>query len=277
MNNFKDIYPYKTYFIQRYNNHISKITMSEYVFTYIGITIIIFIVCIFLVIFAPKSKNFFKKDELDLSQKDIFDILEDNSVLEDTMNNLGISIEEEYEEVQENENNLRWIPWPDKNIIKEEVSFLPIFMFSKLNETNLTKFKKLFDKISNTKCVRSIYFVKLAPGAKFNKHTGWKELTNLSLRYIYCFNAYSLDENQSGIWVNGECKKLSRGSTYVYDASKEHSIYNYTSNGAIYLMIDFKRPNDIPDGYSTYELGEEKIEEIQDLVSDEKNINCIDS
>ncbi len=248
--------------------------MSDYVFTYIGVTIIIFIVCIFLVIFAPRSKNFFKKDELDLGQQDIFDILEDTKLVEDTMNNLQIPIEEEYEEINKEEiNPLKWIDWPDQKIIKGDIQFLPIFMFSKLNEINLDKFKKLFDKISKIRCVRSIYFIKISSGAKFIKHTGWKELTNTSLRYLYCFNAYSLDENQSGIWVNGECKKISRGSTYIYDASKEHSIYNYTSEDVIYLMVDFKRPDHIPDGYSTNELGEEKIEEIQNLVSYEKNIS----
>lgn len=241
--------------------------MSEYAFTYIGITIIIFIVCIFLVIFAPKSRNFFKKDELDLGQQDILDILEDNLLLEDTMNNLGISTEEEYEEVGEESNDLDWIAWPDEQMVNGDVQFLPIFMFSKLNEKNLNKFKKLFHKISNIKCVRSIYFIKIKSGSKINKHTGWKELTNLSLRYIYCLDGYSLDENQSGIWVNGECKKLSRGDTYIYDASKEHSMYNYTSDDVIYLIVDFKRPNDIPSGYSDYELGEERIEEIRNLVS----------
>lgn len=257
--------------------------MSDYAFTYIGVSVIIFIICIFLVIFAPKSKNFFKKNELESSQENILDILEDDKVLTDTLLNLQIPIEEEYDEISNDEvdemdevkklENIKWLEWPDKNIIQGNVEFLPLFMFSKINEYNLHKFKKLFDKISEIKCVRSIYFVKIPAGSKLNKHTGWKELTNLSLRYIYCFNAYSLDENQSGIWVNGECKKLSRGSTYIFDASKEHSIYNYTSDDAIYLIIDFKRPSDIPDGYSTYELGEKKIGEIQNIVANSKESN----
>jgi len=75
-------------------------------------------------------------------------------------------------------------------------------------------------------------------------------MTNDYLRYIYCFNCFCLNEDDCGIWVNGEAKKLFKDYYYVFDASKEHSIYNNTIDDIVFLIVDFKRPKNISKGYS---------------------------
>lgn len=225
---------------------------------YLGITVILFIFCIFLVIFAPKSKNFIKPEECPeftkvIKSQEYLDALKESESIilnkDDSKNN----------NTKDNntKDDLIWKKWPDSSIINGDVELLPIFIFSAINQDNLKLFSKLSNIIRDIPDVQSIYFLKLSSNSKFINHKNYSEIANKSLRYIYCFNAYTLSEDESGIWINSEAKKLSSGESYIYDSSKEHSLYNNTSEEVVYLIIDFDRPENIPTGYSEYQLSDD--------------------
>ena len=217
---------------------------------YIGVAVIIFIFCIFLVIFAPKSQNFFNKDkytpEIDSLAKseDFFNIMKST----ETKFSESAGLDEETPTL------IKWEKWPDNTITSGNVELLPIFMFSTINKANSKTFAELVDIVKVIPEIQSIYFIRLDSNSKFVKHSGYAELVNKSLRYIYCLNADCYNEDQCGLWVNSEAKKMTRGESYIYDASKEHSLYNNTITPVIFFVVDFDRPLDVPFGYSEYVL-----------------------
>ena len=225
---------------------------------FVAFFIITFIICISLVIFAPRSQNFFKEVFPDLEKlserKDIIDETFVNLDIKLNDDNLAAEYEELYKNKKQNAHEIKWEEFPDKNIISGEVEILPIFMFSKINEINKNIFDKLFNFAKPMTSIQSIHFIKLKPKAKIKKHTGWADISNNTLRYIYCFNSFCYSDEECGIWVNGESKKLFKDYSYIYDSSKEHSIYNNTFDEIIFLIIDFDRPKNINVGFSEYNL-----------------------
>jgi Aspartyl/Asparaginyl beta-hydroxylase len=235
-----------------------------------AIIIIIFVAVIFLVIFAPKSQNFFNKEDFPFDKlsknEDLFldtsirlNIIESENLDDETLQKL--------EDIKENVpfNELKWEEWPDKNIISGDVSILPIFSPFGANKINSEIFANLLEFVKHIP-VKSIYFIKLEPNSRFVENKGYS-LTNDTLRFIYCFNSYCYDVKECGIWVNYESKKTINGDSYIYDSSKTHSLYNNTTDMVIYLVIDFVRPENIPIGYSDFI--------IQDDISDAfKKMHC---
>ena len=233
----------------------------------IGILLIIFIVIIFLVIFAPKCQNFFDKtdfpnlDELSKNEELLLDTSVRLNIVESE--NLDDETIEKLETIKENIpfNDLKWEKWPDKTIISGDVSILPVIFPNKETTENKKIFEKLLKYIDDKKIpVNLLYFIKLEPNSRFLEHKGYAEMTNDTLRYIYCFNSYCYEEKECGIWVNYEAKKTINGNSFIYDASKNHSLYNNIVDVVIYLVIDFKRPDDVPNGYSDYMMPKEVSE-----------------
>lgn len=233
---------------------------DESIFLSLGLVIIVFIVCIFLVIFAPKPVNFFdvslynpeldklvKNEELVLQNSVLLDIIDEDKEDDKTLEKinhykLGLS--------GESNKPLKWIRWPDNSIISGGVYIAPIFMMGKFSESNMVRFSSLLGLIGDIPDIKALYFIKIDVNSSFIKHKGYKSMTNNTLRYLYCFNSYCYDETESGLWIGGDAKKLIQGSSIIYDASKEWSLYNKTANDIVYLIIDFKRPDSIPVGYS---------------------------
>jgi hypothetical protein len=237
--------------------------MDESFIHTIAIIIIIFIICIALFIFAPRGRYFFDKDiykpELDIAIKDvllettaILDIVDDDTIDDKTMQKVNIyRTDDTIKKV-----STMWKSYPDKNIISGRVFILPLFMLGKINKKNAKLFSSLIESLRNIQNIQSVYFVKINVNSSFIKHTGYANISNKTLRYIYCFNAYCYDIDESGIWIEADAKKLIKDSSFIYDSSKQHSIYNKTASDVIYLIIDFDRPSDIPDGYSESVMSE---------------------
>ena len=202
---------------------------------YFGLLIVLFIFASLVVIFIPNNNFFdveyyYPKLKKLLSNEEIFD--KTNEKLEKTK---------------------KWDIWPDQKIINGEVQILPIYMFSKLYTKNIKKFNKFYDLMCKIGGIRSIYFLYLKPNSSIAKHFGWKEISNDTLKLIYSLNSYN-DEDDCGIWINGEVKALSKGSYHLFDSSKEHSIYNNSDDDLYFLIIDLERPHQIPKGASKYEM-----------------------
>lgn len=217
----------------------------------IAVTLLLFLFFVFLVIFAPKSHNFFKKVCPTLDE-----LAHNKELMCETFVKLDIklnddNLQDDYEKYYQTivVKKLKWEPWLDNNIVGD-VQYLPIYMFSKINATNFSIFHKLFSEISTMDDIKSMFFLKLGINSNLAKHKGWAEVTNDTLRFIYCFNSFCYSEDECGIWVNGEAKKMFKDYYYYFDASKEHSIYNNTFDEVIFLIVDFDRPKDIAKGYS---------------------------
>ncbi len=224
--------------------------MQEFVIGF-AVVLLLFLFCSALVIFAPKSQNFFKK---------LCPVLENikKDTLRECFVKLGIeitddNIAEEYNEFYEKitPHDLEWKKWPENNVVNGDVEYLDVYLFDKLDQINYSEFNKLFDEIDREIEIKSMFFMKLGPNSGLKKHKGWAPLTNETLRFIYCFNSFCYNEDECGIWVNGESKKLFKDYNYIFDASKEHSIYNNTYDDVIFLIIDFMRPPNIANGYSS--------------------------
>ena len=222
-----------------------------------GLVIVVFIFCIFLVIFAPTPMNFFdvslynseldkliKNDDLVLENSIILDIIDED--IEDV-----ITIEKVNK--YKLDEKLTWTPWPDNGIISGQVYIAPIFIDGKFEESNIKRFQLLLNTIKDIPDIKSLYFIKIDVNSSFIKHKGYKSMSNNTLRYLYCFNSYCYDETESGIWIDSDAKKLIQGSSIIYDSGKEHSLYNNTASDIVYLIIDFKRPDSVPIGYSDNE------------------------
>lgn len=233
----------------------------------IGIVIIIFIICIFLLIFAPKSINFFDQKEFPIGNINLKDHMLETSVIlkiEEDDNMISMEDSEKIELYKElyKDAEIKWEKYPDAKMIAGDVFILPLFMYSIIHKKNYQSFIKLMQCIKVVPDIFSIYFIKLNQNAKFIKHTG-PISNNQTLRYIYCFNSYGYDDNDCGIWVNNEAKRLRKGDSYVYDSSKEHSLYNNTVDDVVFLIIDFKRPDNMPLGYSEYKMDDKIIEKFK--------------
>lgn len=226
--------------------------MIESICYYTAFFIIVLIICVLLVIFAPKSNNFFKE-----YPEEIKNIAENKDIISELFmrfyKNGDIQLNDEFllkgmPEIKDGV-KLEWQTFPDDKIIEGDVKILPISLFSIINEEN----KRVFNVLcKNLTSARDVYFIKISPGACIKKHTGWADVCNSSLRFLYCFNAFCFSPDECGIWVNGEVKKISKDDFYIYDASKEHSIYNNTYDDIILLIIDFDRPEGVPRGFSNY-------------------------
>jgi hypothetical protein len=227
---------------------------------FIGTTVIVFIIILFLVIFAPKSKNFFNINDY---YPDLEKLSKNQEVIDQTFIKLGLDCLNEadnmiddykkYPIFYEDKKPIKWKDWLD-NKIEGKVEILPLYMFSKLHDENISIFNELINELKNINNINSIFFIKMSPKSKIIEHTGWAQLSNDNLRFIYCFNSFCFYETDCGIWINGEIKKLYKDYSYVYDSSKEHCIYNNTYDDIFFLVIDVERPNNIPKGISEYEL-----------------------
>lgn len=202
---------------------------------WVGVCIIIFIICIALLIFAPKSINYYSPD--------IYPILE---YIND--NNLEI-IKEDLNKIKESKD---WVLWPDKQYVKGGYKIYPMYIFNVKNSNHIKECNSTYTLIHNTPDIKTLTFLHLSPNSSLNKQTGWCDLSNTTLRCLFILESPAVTKiDKCGIWVNGESKKLIKNNIIIFDSSKEHSIYNETNEHVYILLLDVKRPRKLPDGTST--------------------------
>jgi aspartyl/asparaginyl beta-hydroxylase (cupin superfamily) len=210
-------------------------------FICIGLFVIIFIISVSLLIFAPKSINYYTPDTYPIL-KSIHD------------NNKDI-ITGDFEKI---ENDQNWLAWPDSENTSGKCEVYPMYMFSTASKLRKAKCTALYNLIQNIPDVKSCAFIKIDKKSKINKQTQWKELANTTLRCLIILKSVSSAPVETcGIWVNGESKKLISNSLVIFDSSKEHSIYNDTDYPIYALLIDLQRPEKIPNGISQREYSDE--------------------
>lgn len=208
---------------------------------FIGVSVIIFIICVLLLIFAPKSINYYP--------------IETYPILKSICENNKNIINGDFENI---ENDVDWVPWPDPSYVSGKCSIFPIYIFSILSKKRKDKSLKTYKLIKNMPDVKTCAFIKIDKKSKLIKQTECKELSNSTLRCLYILKSVSSAPVETcGIWVNGESKKLISNKIIIFDSSKEHSIYNGTDYPLYALLIDIKRPEKIANGISKREYSNE--------------------
>lgn len=220
--------------------------MFDSMFLWIGIVVIIFIICVSLLIFAPKSINYYNVDTFPIVK-----YLHEN--------NLQL-IKDGCGKAKEDRNWLKW------NIdIIGKCDLYPLYMFSISPKKRQQTCVDVYNLMKNIPDVKTCSYVILHPKSKISKNRGWKSLSNNTLRCLIIINAPISTVDKCGIWVNGESKILKPNDLLIFDSSKEHSIYNKTSLNIEYLMIDIKRPEKIVNGTSDREYSDKLYEFINNL------------
>jgi hypothetical protein len=223
-------------------------------FLWIGIIIVIFIVSISLMIFAPGSVNYFDSK--------IYPGLQ--SISKHHMTTL------EYELECANESNEldNWMQWPDANVVKGNCNLYPLYMFSTLSHKRQNVCQDTFKLLQQIPDVKTCTFAKIDVKSSIENHKEWKELCNKTLRCLIIISSPNASVVKCGIWVNGESKQLHTGNIVVIDSSKEHSIYNKSDLPLYMLIVDITRPNNIPSGTSEREYSTEVHEFVNELNRD---------
>lgn len=226
--------------------------MFKISYFWIGIFIIVFIICIALLIFAPKSTNYYSVDTYPILKY----------INENNMN----IIKEEFESIKKSDD---WVLWPDKEHVNGNYEIYPMYMFGTINKKRKETCSNTYALIQNTPNIKSCVFLRVNPNSSINKNKGWSELSNKTLCCIFILESLAHPKvEKCGIWVNGESKKLTKNKLIIFDSSKEHSIYNKMDEPVYILLLDIERPDKLPDGTSTREYTDEIYDFIQLLLTD---------
>jgi hypothetical protein len=229
--------------------------MSFYtnIFVYIGIFLIIFIISVSLLIFAPKSKNYYKKST--------FPNLE-------YINNINQLIKDEFYKIKNCDN---WVKYPDSKNINGNCEIWPLYMFDIESKSRTLLNKDIYDIIKTIPDIKSCLFIKIDSNSEISKNILWKDLSNETLRCLIILDSPN-DSEKCCVWVNGEIKKIINNELLIFDGSKEHSIFNKTKSPLHMMIIDIKRPSDAPIGTSKIEYSDEVYSFIKTLTAEnEKN------
>jgi aspartyl/asparaginyl beta-hydroxylase (cupin superfamily) len=213
-----------------------------------GSIVFIFIICIFLLIFLPKSKNFYVPDTYPIIKY----------ISENNIN----TIQEDLIIAKKSD---KWVNWPDNKHITGECKLLPMYIFSTDNESIQKLCINTYNIFKNSPNIKTCTFLKIGKNSSMDSTTKWGELSNISLCCILVLENPISNIDKCGIWVNGESKKLKVNNMIIYDSSKEHSIYNKTNDDIYMLLLDIERPKKIPYGVSKKEYTDEVNDFITNL------------
>ncbi len=96
--------------------------------------------------------------------------------------------------------------------------------------------------------LRTALFSQLNPQTTLEAHTGWADLANAVLRlHIPLVVVPKL----CGTWVDGCMETHQVGRPILFDDSKIHRAFNYSTESRIVLIVDLERPTGIPLGWAT--------------------------
>lgn len=192
--------------------------------------IILIVMCLLLVIFAPRNKAFY-----DRRMYPQLEILSDTTNLQLIRDDL-FSLEDG-----------DFIEYPDPKMWKFNESsnyqIFPFYMFGEFSKMNINKCPDTFKLAHNIPYIRTMAFVKIGPKSVLKVHQSWKDIANETFKCFLGVDIPTNDVNSCGIWVEGDAKKLEDGKWVVIDSSRKHSIYNKSKKNSCMLMFDLQRPS----------------------------------
>jgi aspartyl/asparaginyl beta-hydroxylase (cupin superfamily) len=220
---------------------------------WIGFVVIIFIISVTLMIFAPKSNNFYPS-----TVYPIIKYIHENNTDIFKSDLQKIKNLDKYD-------SMNWIKYPSKNLIKNEYEIFPLYMFGVLDKYRKSLCNSTYNLIANIPDIKTCSFLKIGENSSIKKHKKWKELSNTTLSCLFILESPMASINDCGIWINGETKKLTKNKMFIFDSSKDHSLFNYTDYPIYCIFLDITRPKGIPNGASNTQYTDETIEFINKL------------
>jgi hypothetical protein len=253
-------------------------------FVVLGVVVLVFVLCVALFIFAPKSLNYFdaasypillsiKTHSLDIFKSDLDAIKEPppkrkprrsrqkskpdtESETKSDESKPDTESETKSDAVIQNDKkgNPPWVKWIDTQNIVGDIKVYPLRMFETSSISRQILCDNTYRLLQIIPDAKSYAFIKIGAKSQINKHTEWKDNANNTLRALFVLSApFITSPEQCSVWVNGEIKELKPNSLIIFDSSKEHSIYNNSRKDIYALMIDMTRPKKISRGTSVRE------------------------
>ena len=214
----------------------------------IGICVIIFIISLALVIFAPKSKNYYSEE---------FPVIK---YLYKTNNDIFI----DDLELIKKEND--WLKWPDKKNVVNNYLIYPLYIFSMYSYKRCLLCSKTLNILNAMGNIKTISYLKISNNSLIKKSKKWKDVSNDTLCCLIILDApYVNKEEDCCIWVNGEIKPIIKNKLIIYDSSKMNSIINKSNNNVYALMIDIKKSNKLIPGSSDVKYNKDVYKFINNL------------
>lgn len=162
-----------------------------------------------------------------------------------------------------NNSNDKWIEWPEYNLWKQNDpksswKVLPLMAFTNWSEKNTKLFPKTTKQLKKVNGLVSAGFSKLGPETTLALHKGWANLSNNVLR---CHLGIIVPENKCKVFVLGNSNDemiQKEGKWIIFDDSLYHSASNEDKEkDRIILLVDIKRPEFLPKGYSDIQDSDE--------------------
>lgn len=191
--------------------------------------ILLLIICVILVIFAPSGSNFY-------NYKDHY------PYLFSYFTNMRISL------INDEINESDWIDHPDPHLwaYDDTTIYKMIPLFSGKWTAVHKKYPQTSTIISQIPTVKNAFIGKIGSKSALKKHKLPKELSNNTLRLLVSLNQEIDDNELCGVWVDGVFKCIS--GILLYDTSKMHSMYNKLDFDVHFLILDLVRPKSILPG-----------------------------
>jgi hypothetical protein len=147
---------------------------------------------------------------------------------------------EELTKVKDSDPKL-WHEW-----IQGQLSVIPLYFFGKWSSKGKQLFPKTSEIIKDIKDIRTVAFSRLKPNSQIQPHIGWGDLANDILRCHYGVNV----PKDCGCVCDNWVVLHKNDEWLVFDDAKMHSSYNFSNEDRIIIIIDMKRPENIPKGKS---------------------------
>lgn len=155
------------------------------------------------------------------------------------------------------DNKTDWIKWPERYLYdNEKWNIIPLYGFDIWNKKMFIHCPKTMEFLKKIPDLKTALFSKLSAKTRLKEHQGWEKLSNYILRCHYPL--VLSDNNMCYMVVNGERKLHQKYKWLIFDDSKKHYAVNNSDNDRYVLIIDIKRPYNIPKGKS-------KIKESKEL------------
>lgn len=165
-----------------------------------------------------------------------------------------------------------WQEWPEYDLWHDDIKqtnkwlVFPIKAFNKWSDKNVKLCPNIYNLLKDNDKIINIGFSRLSSGTVLNKHRGWANLSNYTLRchlglvipglaHIYCENDKQIQKEKK--WI-------------IFDDAKEHYADNLGPTDRIVLILDIERPKNVHLGKSDVMDSKELLTFTDEFMRNEK-------
>jgi hypothetical protein len=149
--------------------------------------------------------------------------------------------------------------------IQNELKVFPFYFFGKWASIAKRLCPQTFNILQKIPKLKTAAFSCLEPGKQIQPHKGWADLANNVLR---CHYGLIVPENCACVCDNFVVYHKNR-EWLVFDDSKMHTSFNYSTKNRIIFIIDMERPDIIPKGTSKVAYKEELMDFIKSFYDED--------